>query len=133
MIQVMLAAAVVIIVVLMFVTVTAPRDSDEGYEEYEEDGWSQAVYDVIEERLGQIHREGFSPSMDDTYTDDQLTWAAVMYALAEHQQGNPPRRWPWDDAWWKPTTRRRNLVKAAALIIAEIERMDRLDEATEEV
>lgn len=28
--------------------------------------------------------------------------------------------------WWKPKDRRRNLVKAGALIVAEIERLDRL-------
>jgi hypothetical protein len=33
--------------------------------------------------------------------------------------------WPWDLKWWKPTTPRRDLVKAAALIVAEIERLDR--------
>jgi hypothetical protein len=33
--------------------------------------------------------------------------------------------WPWDRKWWKPTDRRRDLVKAAALILAEIERLDR--------
>jgi hypothetical protein len=29
------------------------------------------------------------------------------------------------DEWWKPTNRRRDLVKAGALILAEIERLDR--------
>jgi len=33
--------------------------------------------------------------------------------------------WTWERAWWKPTTRRRDLVKAGALILAEIERLDR--------
>ncbi|MBY5804125.1 hypothetical protein [Rhizobium leguminosarum] len=33
--------------------------------------------------------------------------------------------WPWERRFWKPTERRRDLVKAAALIIAEIERLDR--------
>ncbi|MEB3421767.1 hypothetical protein VK682_24660 [Salipiger manganoxidans] len=33
--------------------------------------------------------------------------------------------WPWDRKWWKPTTPRRDLVKAGALIVAEIERLDR--------
>lgn len=33
--------------------------------------------------------------------------------------------WCWDRSWWKPTTPRRDLVKAAALILAEIERIDR--------
>jgi len=33
--------------------------------------------------------------------------------------------WPWDPKWWKPKDRRRDLVRAAALIIAEIDRHDR--------
>jgi hypothetical protein len=33
--------------------------------------------------------------------------------------------WPWDDEWFKLTDPRRDLIKAAALIIAEIERLDR--------
>ena len=32
---------------------------------------------------------------------------------------------PWDGKGWQPTTYRRNLVKAGALIVAEIERLDR--------
>jgi hypothetical protein len=33
--------------------------------------------------------------------------------------------WPWDRAYWKPRGPRNNLVKAGALILAEIERIDR--------
>jgi len=33
--------------------------------------------------------------------------------------------WPWSPMWWRPTTQRRDLVKAGALIMAEIERIDR--------
>jgi hypothetical protein len=33
--------------------------------------------------------------------------------------------WPWDRKWWKPKDRRRDLVRAGALILAEIERLDR--------
>ena len=42
-----------------------------------------------------------------------------------------PFGWPhtWDASWWKPKDRRRDLVRAGALIIAEIERLDRLDAA----
>jgi hypothetical protein len=36
-----------------------------------------------------------------------------------------PTDWPWPESWWKPTGDRRNLVKAGALILAEIERIDR--------
>ncbi|HCF3475434.1 TPA: hypothetical protein ACHSVP_002604 [Pseudomonas aeruginosa] len=41
--------------------------------------------------------------------------AALLVSLA----------WPWDEQWWKPSTARRDLVKACALALAEIERLDR--------
>lgn len=48
----------------------------------------------------------------------------------EYQKGGPTTVWPWDWAWWKPKNPRRDLVRAAALIIAEIERLDRAAEAS---
>ena len=36
---------------------------------------------------------------------------------------DPPRHslnWPWYSRWWKPTSDRRDLIKAAALLVAEI-------------
>jgi hypothetical protein len=37
--------------------------------------------------------------------------------------------WPWDEKWWKPSTNPiRNLVKAGALIAAEIDRLQRVTE-----
>ena len=35
------------------------------------------------------------------------------------------RWWPWSLDWWKPKDPRRDLVRAGALIVAEIERLDR--------
>lgn len=36
--------------------------------------------------------------------------------------------WPWDEEWWKPSEDPvRNLVKAGALIAAEIDRLQRVD------
>ena len=43
-------------------------------------------------------------------------------------EGRPPFGWPWSHDWWKPTNPRRDLVKAGALILAEIERLDRMAE-----
>lgn len=39
----------------------------------------------------------------------------------------PLEPWPWEAQWWKCAHPRRTLVKAAALLIAEIERLDRLE------
>ncbi|MCY2697597.1 hypothetical protein [Acinetobacter baumannii] len=35
------------------------------------------------------------------------------------------RWWPFADTFWKPKSPRQDLVRAAALLIAEIERLDR--------
>lgn len=54
--------------------------------------------------------------------------AAVCYINETgtvNRNGGKPWGWPWDASWWKPNARRRNLVKAGALILAEIERIDR--------
>lgn len=40
-------------------------------------------------------------------------------------------RWPWPSKWWKPKSQRRDLVRAGALILAEIERLDRQQPNTE--
>ncbi|MEG6417497.1 hypothetical protein QCN17_23095 [Enterobacter asburiae] len=89
---------------------------------------SQAWRDVTAERQRQITVEGWTPEHDDEYEHGELADAAGCYAL--HSEifdcaGEPPRPWPWPDEWWKPTNRRRDLVKAGALILAEIERIDR--------
>jgi hypothetical protein len=34
--------------------------------------------------------------------------------------------WPWDESWWKPGDRIRELAKAGALIAAEIDRLNRI-------
>ena len=97
------------------------------------EGWrSRAADDVLAERRRQVEAEGWSPERDDEYTGEQLASAASCYALPnpypDHERG-VPADWPWSMRWWKPTTRRRDLVKAGALILAEIERLDRLPPA----
>lgn len=54
--------------------------------------------------------------------DMDTTREAIRMAIGEPKA---PKNWPWNAEWWKPSDRRRNLVKAAALILAEIERLDR--------
>lgn len=90
-----------------------------------------AARDVLIERARQINNEGFSPEQDDRYQDGSLADAAACYALIATGRricsGSIPHYWPqtWAHSWWKPTTQRRDLVKAGALILAEIERLDR--------
>jgi hypothetical protein len=97
---------------------------------------AQAARDVLAERRRQIESEGYTPAHDDEYDEGEMARAAACYALsAVGVKGNDIaqlRFWPWADEWWKPSDPRRDLVKAAALILAEIERIDRAALAAKE-
>jgi hypothetical protein len=86
---------------------------------------TKAFDDVIAERKRQIDVEGWSHEHDDAHSLGELAAAGAAYAIRDRADSNPPTFWPWDWRWWKPKDRRRNLVRAAALIVAEIERLDR--------
>jgi len=99
---------------------------------------SAAALDVLAERRHQIEAEGWTPEHDDTHTGGEMAIAAAAYVLGVSTLSGRVkdgkrflpwtyRVWPraWDLKWWKPTNRRRNLVKAGAFILAEIERLDR--------
>lgn len=85
-----------------------------------------AATDVLAERQRQVTAEGWTPAHDDEHVEGQLSDAAACYALFATDQSRPvPDYWPWPDNWWKQHGERRDLVRAGALIIAEIERLDR--------
>lgn len=99
---------------------------------------SEAMEDVIMERKRQVMVEGWTVAHDDQHNNEEMAMAAACYAAPEpiYTHGKDyesgllgcivmKRAWPWDDKWWKPKDRRRNLVRAGALIVAEIERLDR--------
>lgn len=91
---------------------------------------SNAVQSVIAERQRHQSVEGWTPEHDDQYSKSQLLWASSCYVLnAIHPFNRIPFGWPWAPEWWKPTNPRRDLVKAGALILAEIERIDRQEAA----
>ncbi len=107
-----------------------------------------AARDVLAERHRQISGEGWTPEHDDEHDGGDLAAAAATYCLAVADQlnplsqgdggycdGAPPESWPWAEEWWKPTANdpRRMLVKAGALVLAELERLDRLDDHSEMV
>jgi hypothetical protein len=95
---------------------------------------SQAATDVMAERERQKDVEGWTAEHDDQHGDGAMAIAAACYALAADaralsvQTVNPRVLWQWtgwSDQWFKPKDERRNLVRAGALILAEIERLDR--------
>lgn len=107
-----------------------------------------ALADIGAERRRQVVAEGWTSTHDDEHPDGELALAAACYAMfasaSDRQRaatdlpasltttGEPVSGWaafraiwPWDREFWKPKDRRRDLVRAAALIVAEIERLDR--------
>lgn len=93
-----------------------------------------AIELISDERKRQTEVEKFTLNHDDGYPCEELSLAAACYALPanrrEYRFNWVPLLWPWDNGWWKPTPddRIRELVKAGALIVAEIERLQRINE-----
>ena len=90
------------------------------------------IDEIAAERRRQIEQEGWTPEHDNVHSGGQMAMAAACYALssagvADWLRVTSLKLWPWGREWWKPTTRRRDLIKAGALIVAEIERLDRED------
>ena len=95
---------------------------------------------IRQERERQIKIEGWTPEHDDQHTGGEMINAAACYLSvaitaevrpdATRYYCAPPRYgvafWSWADEWWKPSDDpRTNLVKAGALIAAELDRIAR--------
>lgn len=103
----------------------------------------RVLREIAIERTRQIEGEGFTEEHDDRrHSARDLAAAAATYAWAASLPDNHREAiagedyghaatgvwrmlWPWSTDWFKPKTRRRDLVRAAALMVAEIERLDR--------
>lgn len=95
---------------------------------------SAAMQAVAAERFRQIEAEGWSLEHDDEHESGELARAGAAYAIGALKHVGMdrgllrevvPKVWPWSKDWWKPQGFRRDLIRAAALILAEIERHDR--------
>lgn len=90
---------------------------------------SPFIQACVAERFRQIEAEGWSLEHDDRHDEGDLASAAACYAQCAGvntvENVEPPPGWPWESSWWKPAGFRRDLVRAAALIIAEGEKFDR--------
>ena len=122
-------------------TITAKVDASEALAQIQEaSSYPFGAYgDVLAERTRQVMVKRWTPSHDDTHDAGELAAAGSCYALSAavilnpYTQGDgveestPPYAWPWRAEDWKINRAdpRRALVKAAALLIAEIERVDR--------
>ncbi len=89
-----------------------------------------AWQDVIAERRRQVEK-GWTPEHDDAHDRGELARAAAYYAVSDVHgfqddgwgNGVHKRLKPWDIT--PKADRRKNLVIGAAMMIAEIERLDR--------
>ena len=94
---------------------------------------------ITAERERQIEKERFGPSHDDEHDMGELIGASMTYSahalgiVTDHELPDSEGHdgyWPWDVEWWKPSPDPiRNLVKAGALIAAEIDRLKRLEKS----
>lgn len=82
---------------------------------------------VIAERFRQVEQEGWDTAHDDEHDAGELARAGACYAIhAGSEKGSQlPVYWRWSAEWWKPAGFRRDLVRSAALILAEGEKFDR--------
>lgn len=107
-------------------------------------GYTVSVGMIAAERRRQVEGESWNSLHDDGHDAGQLALAAACYAVESAGRGSVEYRlgngglninvdaiglyWPFDSKSWKPGTEIRNLVKAGALIAAEIDRRLRAGE-----
>jgi len=85
---------------------------------------------IAQERQRQVDIEGWTAEHDRQHQNKELAQAAAAYILDYAIHLTRTRRWfdwpwPWSEKWWKPTPDDpvRQLVKAGALVAAEIDRL----------
>ena len=95
-----------------------------------------AALDVITERRRQVEMEGYDQEHDDAHPSGEIAAYAAFYAMPPATRDWPAEETGYGATWgeaiipadWgpaKPCERRQELIKAGALILAEIERLDR--------
>ena len=95
--------------------------------------YQKVIQEVAAERQRQIDKEGYSKQHDMDHDPGELSGAGAAYALNAACMLYPANGTAIDDPtlvgfpkdWeWKPKEPRRDLIRAAALLVAEIERID---------
>jgi len=118
------------------------EESDMVFEPPKKKPLSKGALHIMTERMRQIEKEGFDGKHDDLLNENNLSRAAVCYAIPELYRDLQVKVgetripmfdffWPWNLVWWKPSpnNRIRELEKAGALIAAEIDRLLRIMQA----
>lgn len=104
---------------------------------------------ITKERQRQIDKLGYTGLHDDEHKNGELVFAALCYAYSAIQNDKvdqfipdidimlasdpeyPAESWPWAAKWWKPKTPIKDLIRAGALIAAEIDYRLRKGETVE--
>lgn len=107
------------------------------------DGMPRACADVIAERSRQLYVKGYTPEHDDQHDQGEIAQAAaslICRAMATRWRltrddvafwvGTAATLWPGDWRLGSARAARDDLIRAAALLIAEFERLDRLSGAS---
>jgi len=115
---------------------------------------SEGAQRIAAERQRQLEMEKWTPEHDDEHDGDEIALAAACYAtpvrhrkMVRHSTAAPgmfpdrgdafwlePELWPWEGEFKPaPTDRIRELVKAGALLAAEIDRLLRKAESQDEM
>ncbi len=83
---------------------------------------------IAQERERQKSVEGWTVAHDDAHEAGELQEAAIAYAMYGNPRTNDeaPLLFPWPDFWKPSDDPIRNLVKAGALLAAEIDRLQRM-------
>lgn len=115
------------------------------------------IQEINAERERHAEVEGWTPEHDDEHDDGQMAMAAACYAdprnlvvwqeaesafLSGNDGGRGDRKllpegyysaWPWDDEWDKRQKhgQKRRLIIAGALIVAELERLERAEKSVD--
>jgi hypothetical protein len=94
----------------------------------------KVITEVLAERTRQIEI-GHTAPRDDVYVSGEIAAASAAYALNASGSNTASLFWPWPGHTWRPGMRsgkgcrapgaREDLIRSAALAIAEIERLDR--------
>lgn len=98
----------------------------------------RVLFEALRERWRQVDK-GYDAEHDDTHDDGELAAAAACIAVGGRlsygdsapRNGDDYPVWPWDEAWGRKLVdekpERERLIVAIALLVAEVERIDRRD------
>jgi hypothetical protein len=84
---------------------------------------SKGIELIAEERKRQIEVEGYDANHDFNEPLNSIVAAAVSYAMVDIDKREAEAWWNWDWKFWKPKDRKRNLVRAGALIAAALDKI----------